>query len=331
MNKTIIKKICVTALTLGIIAGSAWMLKSNIVLAMQNEEDEVVSDVLTEQEPLVIPEMIEEATAGENAQNDNLGNTDIDAISLDNCIITCSWQSDKIKPENLISRDTAIKIAINKVNDLQKSFGEKLENQTLWIDYFDGTDIIAEAGENQNIRYPNWLLNVKVLYNIDAKDYKNISGSREVLDRIDLSSSSMDYTVEINALTGEIIYISKRGISEMDKAIIDNADNRPGVKYREMAEQEAREFAQRLFPDLTINSVKLVWEEKAECYDAFQYQVSMSDGSDLICEFNEWYRIKPHDKNNYYPPKNENAAFYDEGAVYVMYFPKGVVKNYIGH
>jgi hypothetical protein len=322
MSKTASKKMGTVVLTLAIIVVATLALKAGITSAMQNEENKVVFDETARQMPLVLPEPAEKAAAAEAS-----GEMDVDAISLDDCIITSNEPSNEPPSKDCISREKAIEIAINEVTVFQKKFGGKLENQTLWINYWDNTGIMAGADEDPNIVYPYWQMDVKVLYNIDAADYKNLSDFNTVLDKAALAGAlpdSIDYSVNMNALTGEVGYILKSGMTEMDQEIIDNADNRPGITYREMAEQEAREYAKKLFPGLTIHSVALFEASTTEYIDCFRYQISMSDGSDLVCEFTEFYSIKPHDENNDYPPKNENAAFYDEGASSrIVYYPNG--------
>ena len=313
-NRTILIRVAVVVMIVGIIAVAAWGLKLSIAWAAKMEEGKVVSDEQEQQDPLAAPGGAAiQANAADSAETERL----LDSIRIFN-----TTYMNNVPSKNELDEKQA---AILAVNEIQRVFGADLNNTILKIEYrnramglFSGDEEVPESVREtfledfkEWIEPPVWSASVSI---VDKDKYKDCQTYEEFIDKLDkeFKASGLNYQVmptdywcEFNALTGEVSYIFRSAPSE-----ITTPYGQPVYIPEQEGEPLYRDYLRQILPNLAIDSIEIIdshgYNEKydREIYGS-QTKITMSDGSGFLFESGILCLVK--------------------------YYPKGVPDHALGH
>jgi hypothetical protein len=159
------------------------------------------------------------------------------------------------------------------VNAIQEVFKADLNNTILLMNYFD-----PAIYDELSYDYPRWVATVQL---VDWDRYKDCTTFEEfhAIKNIDYSMGRYceEYSLRINALTGEVIHIINYKYDESTQYKRGLGRITPGGD-KQLVEQKYRDYVQEILPNLTIAFVEFV-EDYLENGTVIEIcHVAMSDG-----------------------------------------------------
>ena len=317
-NRAIVTGIIAVVITLGIIAGAAWGLKLSMAWAAKNEEDRVVSDGQAQQK----------SPAGAAGQVDSAP-ANIRILNEADSMPTQYESMNSVPTKYELNEGQAASIV---ANEIQRIFGADLNNTILVVNYMDFAAMSLFAKElPESVRekliedYRDWIIPPRwqvTAYIVDGDQYRDCRTSSEFLGRLREDTTTavtygngiiymarenyelipIEFRCEVNAITGEIIFIEKDALAELTAPFEERNQT-----DEQAAEPLYRDYLQQRLPELSIASVEFVddggyYEKNGRKIYTKKSKITMSDGSRFLFERGDLAFVK------YYPKGTPDYA-----------------------